>query len=293
MKEPDIKEYYGYPIHYHKDERIILVDFPCNESFHLLFEKNRNTKETKFPADLYVGLKVQIGNVAYQLLNMVIEHNDIKDIKIEQELLPVKIADFEVNLKEASRLELLPEKIDNINTGIKENPTWQGILTILRKEISEDITITDNLFLALCSKSIELSQIYAELNNVMMSVVLNPTKYIKTKTINHTIQNNLLRSFLLNEPIENIVDDVDIDSLLCVTKLDDSQKQAIREAMNSRVSVITGAPGTGKTQVIENLLVNALVRGKKVLVASKNNKAVDNVKERFDEIDKTGYLLRF
>ena len=134
---------------------------------------------------------------------------------------------------------------------------------------------------------------YAELNNVMMSVVLNPTKYIKTKTINHTIQNNLLRSFLLNEPIENIVDDVDIDSLLCVTKLDDSQKQAIREAMNSRVSVITGAPGTGKTQVIENLLVNALVRGKKVLVASKNNKAVDNVKERFDEIDKTGYLLRF
>ena len=78
-----------------------------------------------------------------------------------------------------------------------------------------------------------------------------------------------------------------------MTQLDDSQKKAIAEAMGSRISVITGAPGTGKTQVIENLLANALIRGKKVLVASKNNKAVDNVKDRFDVIDPSGYFLRF
>lgn len=60
-----------------------------------------------------------------------------------------------------------------------------------------------------------------------------------------------------------------------------------------KVSVVTGPPGTGKTQMIVNLIANALLFGKKVLVASKNNKAVDNVKERFDGVDPTQYLLRF
>mgnify|MGYP001565401613 CR=1 FL=1 len=35
------------------------------------------------------------------------------------------------------------------------------------------------------------------------------------------------------------------------------------------------------------------MQNKKVLVASKNNKAVDNVKDRFDRIDDLGYFLRF
>lgn len=277
MKEPDIREYYEYPINYHSNPRIMLVDFPCNEDFNKLFEKNRNRVETKFPSDLYVGLKVKIGDDTYRLLNMVIDFNDIKTIHIEEELLPIRISDFEVNLKEASRLELLPDKIDSINEGIKANPTWQGVMETLRKELSEDVTVSDNLFLALSSKSIELSQIYSELNSKHLQVT----------------GHSLLESFLLNEPINNAIETVDVDSLLCVTKLDDSQKKAIAEALGARISVITGAPGTGKTQVIENLLANALMRGKKVLVASKNNKAVDNVKDRFDVIDPSGYFLRF
>ena len=293
MKEPDIKDYYDYPINYHTNQRIMLIDFPCNEQFHQLFEKNRNKQETKFPSDLYIGLKVKIGDETYRLLNMVIDFNDIKTIHIEEELLPVRIADFEVNLKEAARLELLPEKIDSINEGIKANPTWQGIMETLRKELSEDVTVTDNLFLALSSKSIELSQIYSELSSKHLQVtspyVIPSVAYSSAKQRKHS----LLESFLLNEPIENAIETIDVDNLLCVTKLDDSQKKAIAEAMGARISVITGAPGTGKTQVIENLLANALIRGKKVLVASKNNKAVDNVKERFDVIDPSGYFLRF
>jgi predicted nucleic acid-binding Zn-ribbon protein len=294
MKEPDIKDFYDYPINYHTNQRIMLIDFPCNETFHKLFEKNRNRQETKFPSDLYIGLKIKMGDETYRLLNMVIDFNDIKTIHIEEELLPVRIADFEVNLKEAARLELLPEKIDSINEGIKSNPTWQGIMETLRKELSPDVTVTDNLFLALSSKSIELSQIYSELNSKHLHV---GTPYVAPSVLarpdarrqSHT----LLESFLLNEPIDNAINTVDVDSLLCVTKLDDSQKKAIAEAMGARVSVITGAPGTGKTQVIENLLANALIQGKKVLVASKNNKAVDNVKDRFDVIDSSGYFLRF
>ena len=38
-KEPDIEQYYDYAIHY-KNEKLIIVDFPCNKDFLLAFEKN-------------------------------------------------------------------------------------------------------------------------------------------------------------------------------------------------------------------------------------------------------------
>lgn len=277
-KEPDIQNYFDYPVNY-KDERIMLIDFPCNNAFYQKFEVNRDSRATKFPNDLYVGLMITTGGKGYRLLNFIIGFEDIKDINIDKELLPIRISNFEINLKEAGRLELLPEKIENINNGIKANPTLQGVLGILREEIAEDVKITDAIYLALSSKSIELSQIYSELNNQRLSAAAK--------------SNPLLKSFLLNHGIENKIEDIDTDGLIQITELDEDQKKAIATALSSKVSVITGPPGTGKTQVIENILANALIKGKKVLVASKNNKAVDNVKERFDKIDKTGYFLRF
>lgn len=277
-KEPDIKEYHEYPINY-KNERLMLIDFPCNRTFEEKFNRNRDSRETKFPNDLYIGLMIITGGQSYRLLNMIIAFEDIRGIDTANELLPVRISNFEVNLKESSRLELTPEKIEAINNGIKANPTMAGLMSLLRKEIAEDVKISNTLFLAFSSKSIELSQIYSELNNKRLSAAVNT--------------HQLLNAFLNYKGIDNIVDDVQVDELLQITQLDQYQKQAVAIALNSKVSVITGPPGTGKTQVIENILANTLLKGKKVLVASKNNKAVDNVKERFDEIDKTGYLVRF
>lgn len=277
-KEPDIDQYFDYAIHY-KNEKLIVVDFPCNKEFWAAFEKNRDVHLTRWPKDLYVGLLIKTGGRAYRLLNMVIAFDDIKTIKIEDELLPVIIANFEVNLKEAEKLELLPEQIENINNGIKANPTMQGILQLLKTEVKEDVTIVDKVFLALSSKSIELSQIYSELNS----------KRLK----NGATSNPLLKAFLDYTLDNNVVNTYDVDELIRITELDKYQRGAVAEALNAKISVITGPPGTGKTQVIQNILANALIKGKSVLVASKNNKAVDNVKERFDKIDKTGYFLRF
>ena len=103
----------------------------------------------------------------------------------------------------------------------------------------------------------------------------------------------MLNQFLNGNIPDNSVDTYDEDILLQVTPIDESQRKAIASAFNSKVSVITGPPGTGKTQMILNLIVNAFMRGKTVLIASKNNKAVDNIKDRYDGIDDSHYLLRF
>lgn len=59
-----------------------------------------------------------------------------------------------------------------------------------------------------------------------------------------------------------------------------SQKKAVQNALRNSLSVIQGPPGTGKTQTILNIIANLLIRGKTVAVASNNNAATENVKDK-------------
>jgi superfamily I DNA and/or RNA helicase len=59
-----------------------------------------------------------------------------------------------------------------------------------------------------------------------------------------------------------------------------SQKLATENAMNNRLSVIEGPPGTGKTQTILNMIANIIKAGKTVAVVSNNNSATDNIYEK-------------
>ena len=80
--------------------------------------------------------------------------------------------------------------------------------------------------------------------------------------------------------------------LIDVLPVNLEQSLAIEKAMTEPLTVITGPPGTGKSQVVTNLLINAAWQGKKVLFASKNNKAVDVVEERVNSLGSRPVLLR-
>lgn len=70
------------------------------------------------------------------------------------------------------------------------------------------------------------------------------------------------------------------------------QERAVCSAMSATLTVVTGPPGTGKSQVLANAVVAALARGETVLLASKNNHAIDVVSERIDSIHAEGAPLR-
>ncbi len=74
--------------------------------------------------------------------------------------------------------------------------------------------------------------------------------------------------------------------------LNREQREAVQRALTERLTVITGPPGTGKSQVVTALLINAVVHGQRVLFASKNNKAVDVVEERLNGFGSRPVLLR-
>jgi len=74
--------------------------------------------------------------------------------------------------------------------------------------------------------------------------------------------------------------------LLPLIPLNDSQNRAVKNILgNQPLTVISGPPGCGKSQVVVSLLLNAWASGKSVLFASNNNNAVDVVRERLDRFE--------
>ena len=65
-----------------------------------------------------------------------------------------------------------------------------------------------------------------------------------------------------------------------VGTLNAEQLAAVRAACSAPLTVVTGPPGTGKSQAIVSMAASVLLAGGSVLVASKNHQALDAVEER-------------
>ena len=80
------------------------------------------------------------------------------------------------------------------------------------------------------------------------------------------------------------------ENLIFPFGLNESQLLAVERAFSAQVSVIEGPPGTGKTQIILNIIANILIQNKTVAILSNNNAAVSNVYEKMDR-QGLGYLV--
>ena len=71
------------------------------------------------------------------------------------------------------------------------------------------------------------------------------------------------------------------------------QIKATQNALSSSVSVITGPPGTGKSQTIASVTTSTLLNAGSVLFASKNHQALDAVIERLSNLaSDIDYIVR-
>jgi len=71
------------------------------------------------------------------------------------------------------------------------------------------------------------------------------------------------------------------------------QEAAVERALANRLSVVTGPPGTGKSEVVVAIIANAILEGKSVLFASRNNGAISVVQDRVGSVLGSGRgLLR-
>jgi very-short-patch-repair endonuclease/RecA/RadA recombinase len=71
-----------------------------------------------------------------------------------------------------------------------------------------------------------------------------------------------------------------------------SQEETLERLRRDPLTVVTGPPGTGKTQLVVNAVANAWLDGDKILVTSTNNGAVDVAVERAEKDVIGGLLVR-
>ena len=71
-----------------------------------------------------------------------------------------------------------------------------------------------------------------------------------------------------------------------------SQEETLKRLRTEPLTIVTGPPGTGKTQLVVNAVTNAWLDGDKVLVTSTNNGAVDVAVDRAERDVSPGLLIR-
>jgi hypothetical protein len=82
------------------------------------------------------------------------------------------------------------------------------------------------------------------------------------------------------------------------SELNQSQLDAVRLSLGSRISFIWGPPGTGKTETLGHIVEELTARGRRVLIASTTNAAVDQVlaklaaHERMKPLFDAGKIIR-
>ena len=278
IKEPSVKESTSFT--FIEDNGVLQVSFAGDDDFIERCKRNVDPMTTRWPKDLHFGFDLVWGEKAYRLLYFIKPVDELKNYNFSKDKIELKLRDFSVSIGCAESLELTDDKINIIERHLhSDGVSWKSLGELIEKIIGNGATLsTTQINVSFCDKNIALAQIYSELKKMDSAEIQ---------------RSPLLTAFLKNAEIDNTVDSVLPEELINVVPMDDSQRMAVCNALNSRVSVVVGPPGCGKTQLILNLLANSVVRGKKVLVASKNNNAVDNVKDRFAAFDPNGCFLRF
>lgn len=134
---------------------------------------------------------------------------------------------------------------------------------------------------------------WASKNNIT-SVLIEELEEISKESWN-TVPSSLLQLLNISLPGE-YPSSVPLgrDGKVFMTPVNDEQRLATHAALTMPITVVTGPPGTGKSQLVVNIIANAVLEGKSVLFASRNNQAVDVVVKRiqtdmhFDGLVRTG-----
>lgn len=102
----------------------------------------------------------------------------------------------------------------------------------------------------------------------------------------------------LSEPVSNqdeksesiSLDDFPTTRLNSTIASDASQDTVVLASMSCECIVVRGPPGTGKSQVIVNIISNALAKDEKVLLVCEKRDALDVVYQRLDRIGLSRYI---
>lgn len=273
QKEPLVHDEHLFYINWTNVADSIKINLENSPEFHQRFQQNVNQQ---FPKNLFIGINVLFNSQTLPLLYNVIPNRDI----LSHTNIDSPLEDFTLFVKPLEDRNYPDELIEELTSAVNQKNTITEKIEVLRSYLGGVVELVENITLAFSEENPFTSQLLSELKKISQDVLVSP--------------NSFLGKFITKKAIPNQLQQIESSEFLQITPLNANQKEAVRYSFNQPLTVVTGPPGTGKTQVVLNILANAIVQNKKVLLASKNNQAVDNVKERLATIIKEpNFFLRF
>lgn len=124
---------------------------------------------------------------------------------------------------------------------------------------------------ASCACESELNTVASMMCSQYDSLELNPSSVLYSYINKQNEKNNIT------------------SNIICPFNFNNSQLKAINSALQNKISIIKGPPGTGKTQTILNIISNLIIQGKSIAVISANNTAIENIEKKLKD-NGYGYL---
>ena len=273
FKESKCENFFRYNIDLTNSLHQFELDISANQNFYAEYLQNG---QQQFPQNVFIGINITSDNETLTLFQNIILRTDIDNT----EKINIKLSDFNIYSKILENKGLSEDIIDDLVLQLNECETLFDKIEMVKNKLEWEIKLANYISVGLSNESPFNSQLVSELRSI--------TRF------NNLHEHNLFYSFLRNEKINEPSVDFDFSPMILITDLNYAQRRSIKLAFNQPLTLITGPPGTGKTQVVINLIANAIVNNKTILFASKNNKAVDNVRLKLQKLLKEGdYVLRF
>lgn len=190
----------------------------------------------------------------------------------------------------------------NINADVATYVIKQGITEIKSKVFSNDISVAcensdnsifDRIYTSTKDTENKLRKltIYNAIGlgiySISTSIYDDFTKLEKkrsNKIIDRMLIGDVRETHSERQYIQNPV--YKTPDLKIISSLDSSQECAVYAASRTNGLVIYGPPGTGKSQVITNIIADYIANGKRVLMVSEKQTALDVVYKRLKQINK-------
>ena len=248
----------GYPIMVSNDKIVPLLLFQVTADYGIV-----DMSTTPFVNKAIIDLNISDADEQMQELLFLEEQLGLND---ENVVVDVKSA--------ASSLKTL-----------RPNWIWKGALDPDAMRVNESVSYidTDGIY----NRCILLQ---ADLGNYTMGLEMELNALSKMSKDGY--KNTALYQWLYGEVGLADASSIQKEELLEVLSLNTEQDEAIRHALHAPLTIVTGPPGTGKSQVVANLIVNLAHKGKNAIFSSKNNKAVDVVEQRTNALGERPIMLR-